>query len=275
MSDNKRMGSTSVDTSTQGIRFADGTYQTTAAVPVTSAGNTITLDNTGITMTDPFGDVFQLSQDYAFFSLDNSGGGVSVFYDGANYGASISDGNGNALLLGDGFGNFNLSNESGHAGIISASGDTCSVYGNPLFLGVAGGVGITISPSGISLDGVVVSTTPPTAGQVLTASSPTAAGWVTPAGGATKTARVDMGTIASATPSLVTTYTWPTAFADNNYTINGSVVILETPPASAATAIVCVGSIELLANGTGFNFVICNADGLSHHVIAQFIAVHD
>ena len=275
MSDNKRMGSTSVDTSTSGIRFADGTYQTTAAAPLVGAGNTIVTDSTGITMTDLFGDVFQLSQDYAFFSLNNSGGGVATFFDGTNYGASISDGNGNALLLGDGIGNFNLSNESGHAGIISASGDGCTVYGNPLFLGVAGGLGITISPSGISLGGVVLSLTPPTTGQVLTASSPTAAGWVTPSAGATKTARVDMGTIASATPSLVTMYTWPTAFADNNYTITGSVVILETPPAGAATAIVCVGSIELLANGTGFNFVICNADGISHHVMAQFIAVHD
>jgi hypothetical protein len=84
-----------------------------------------------------------------------------------------------------------------------------------------------------------------------------------------------MGTLASATPSLVTTYNWPTAFADNNYTVVGSVVIEETPPAGAATAIVCVGSIELLASGAGFNFVICNADGAPHHVIANFIAVHD
>lgn len=90
-----------------------------------------------------------------------------------------------------------------------------------------------------------------------------------------QSARVDMGVIASATPSLVTAYLWPTPFADNNYTVTGSVVILETPPASAATAIICVGSIELLANGTGFNFVICNADGLPHHVIAQFMAIHD
>jgi len=123
---------------------------------------------------------------------------------------------------------------------------------------------------------VAVSNTPPTLGQVLTAISPTAADWQTPSGGQVqKTARVDMGVIASATPSLVTAYTWPTAFADNNYTVVGSVVILETPPAGAATAIVCVGSIELLASGAGFNFVICNADGAAHHVFANFIAIHD
>ena len=90
-----------------------------------------------------------------------------------------------------------------------------------------------------------------------------------------QTARVDMGTIASATPSLVTSYTWPTPFADNNYTIAGSVVILETPPAGAATAIVCIGSIELQDGGVGINFVVCNADGVPHHVVAQFIAIHD
>jgi hypothetical protein len=127
------------------------------------------------------------------------------------------------------------------------------------------------------LNGVVVSPTPPTIGQVITATSPTTADWATPSSGGpvTKTTRVDMGTIASATPSLVTSYTWPTPFADNNYTIAGSVVILETPPAGAATAIVCIGSIELQDGGVGINFVVCNADGVPHHVVAQFIAIHD
>ena len=90
-----------------------------------------------------------------------------------------------------------------------------------------------------------------------------------------QTARVDLGTIASATPSLVISLPWTTPFADNNYTVTGQVVILETPPAGAATAIVCIGSIELQANGAGINFVVCNADGVPHHVIANFIAIHD
>jgi hypothetical protein len=84
-----------------------------------------------------------------------------------------------------------------------------------------------------------------------------------------------MGTIASATPSLVTAFTWPTPFADNFYTITGSVEILETPPAAAATEIICIGSIQKQAAGAGFNFVVCNASSGVHHVIAQFIAVHD
>jgi len=152
MSDNKRMGSTAVDTSTLGVRFADGTYQTTAAVPLSSFGNVVSSDATGITLTDAFGNTFQMTDGYAFFSLDNSGGGVSVFYDGSNYGASISDGNGNALLLGDGFGNFNLSNEPGHAGIISTAGDNCYVYGNPLYVGIAGGNGFIINTSSMTLN---------------------------------------------------------------------------------------------------------------------------
>ena len=152
MSDNKRMGSTSVDASVLGVRFADETYQLTAGVPVTDAfGNSIVTDATGITITDAFGNSFQMSDGAAYFTVDNSGGGLSMFFDGTNYGCGVSDGNGNALLLGDGFGNFNLSNEPRHAGIISTSGDTCYVYGNPLFVGVAGGFGLTISPSGVSI----------------------------------------------------------------------------------------------------------------------------
>lgn len=90
-----------------------------------------------------------------------------------------------------------------------------------------------------------------------------------------QTIRVDCGVIASATPSLVIPVLWPVAFADNNYTLTGSVVILETPPAAAATEIICIGSIELAVNGTGFSFVVCNASSGVHHVIANFFAIHD
>ena len=259
------------DTQTMYVGTLSGNIPTTTPGMVDSPS--------GITITDIFGNQLQMASTYVSYGAANSGGGVFNYFDGTLSGSSISDGQGNALLLGTlWFGqNINLTNEASHAGLINTTGDTTFVYGNPLFIGVAGGLGISISPSGIILAGVLINPAAPTTGQVLTATSPTGAGWATPAGGGaiTKTARIDMGTIASATPSLVTTFNWPTAFADNNYTIVGSVVILETPPAGAATAIVCVGSIELLASGTGFNFVICNADGLPHHVIAQFVAVHD
>ena len=149
---NKRMGGSSVDANVLGVKFSDDTYQTTAGVPIVDdLGNSIVSDATGITMTDYFGNMFQMSDGAIYFSLDNSGGGFGMFFDGTNFGISMSDGNGNALLIGDGFGNFNLSNESGHAGIISTTGDICYVYGNPLFVGVAGGFGLTISPSGVSI----------------------------------------------------------------------------------------------------------------------------
>jgi hypothetical protein len=122
-------------------------------VPVTDVfGNSIVSDATGITLTDTFGNMFQMTNGAVFFTADGSGGGFSMFFDGTNYGAGMSDGNGNALLLGDGFGNFNLSNASGHAGIISTSGDTCFVYGNPLFIGVAGGNGLTINTTDITFN---------------------------------------------------------------------------------------------------------------------------
>ena len=158
MSDNKRMGSTAVDTSTLGVRFADGTYQISAATSLSQFGNTAVSDVNGVLITDVFGNIFQMTNGYAFLSLANSGGGLSVFYDGTTYGAAVSDGNGNALLLGDGFGNFNLSNMSGNAGIISPSGDTCNVLGSPLYVGVAGGAnGLNITTSGVSIVGSVFS----------------------------------------------------------------------------------------------------------------------
>lgn len=149
-----RMGSSNVFTSTAGIKFSDGTTQSTAGVLSTDVfGNSIISDATGILMTDAHGNTFQMTDGYVFFSLAGSGGGMSMFFDGTNYGTGVSDGNGNSLLLGDGFGNLNLSNESGHAGIISTSGDTCFVYGNPLFLGVASGTGLTIVPGSVTLNG--------------------------------------------------------------------------------------------------------------------------
>ena len=63
MSDNKRMGSSNVDTSTLGIRFADGTYQTTAAVAFPAPGS-------GTWFWNMFGSTFP--QDGASLALSTS-----------------------------------------------------------------------------------------------------------------------------------------------------------------------------------------------------------
>jgi hypothetical protein len=90
-----------------------------------------------------------------------------------------------------------------------------------------------------------------------------------------KAIRVDCGTIASATPSLVIPVTWDTPFADNNYTLTYGIVILETVPAAASTELIAIGSVELAASGTGFSFAVMNQSSAPHHIIAQFIAIHD
>jgi hypothetical protein len=127
------------------------------------------------------------------------------------------------------------------------------------------------------LNEVIIDPTPPVAGDELIATDATHASWQPPSGGGkvSQAARVAMGTIASATPSAVTTLNWVTPFADNNYTVTGSVVVAETPSDGAATAICCIGMIQLLPDGAGINFVVCNADGVPHNVTAQFYAVHD
>lgn len=92
---------------------------------------------------------------------------------------------------------------------------------------------------------------------------------------ASQTARVHVGVIASATPSSIISLPWITPFIDNNYTVVGSVVVAETPSDGAATAICTIGMIQLQAAGAGINFVVCNADGVTHDVTAQFLAIHD
>jgi hypothetical protein len=74
---------------------------------------------------------------------------------------------------------------------------------------------------------------------------------------------------------LVIPVTWDTPFADNNYTLTYGIVILETVPAAASTELIAIGSVELAASGTGFSFAVMNQSSAPHHIIAQFIAIHD
>jgi hypothetical protein len=234
------MGGSSVDANVLGVRFSDNTYQNTSATA--SAGNSITQDVTGILATDVFGNILNMTNGAVSLGVAGSGGGFSSFFDGTNYGTAMSDGQGNALLLGLSFGNnFNLSNESLSSGIVNPSGALTNIYGTPVNI-----IG-TLEVNGVPVGG----------GQV------------------TKAQRVHVGVIASATPSAITTLTWTAPFADNNYTVTASVEIAETPPNGAATEIITVGSMQKSAAGAGVTFVVCNASSGVHDVTVDFIAVHD
>jgi hypothetical protein len=141
--------------------------------------------------------------------------------------------------------------------------------------------GVVVSPSlPLTFGGVTMPTGDPDLGDVLTITNaltvPQQAGWVAPAGAkVTKAQRVAVGVIASATPSAIISMPWTVPFADNNYTVVGSVAVAETPSDGAATAICCIGMLQYQAGGAGINFVVCNADGVSHNVVATFIAIHD
>jgi hypothetical protein len=249
-----------------GVTFPDATVQTTAAVTA-SGGSSIIANNAGISITDPFGGGLQTTSTFAFLGADNSGGGFSQFYNGTVWTTVAADGNGNGLFLGTGIdgSNFNLSNEATSSGIVNPSGAITNIYGTPVNI-----VGTLV------FGGVAMPSVAPTIGQVMTATSATAASWQTPSGGqVTKTASVAVGVIASATPSTIISYTWPTPFADNNYSVVGSVEVAETPSDGAATAICTIGMIQKMPGGVGINFVVCNADGVSHNVTANFIAIHN
>lgn len=90
-----------------------------------------------------------------------------------------------------------------------------------------------------------------------------------------QTVRTSFGTIGSALISLPITIDWPTAFADNNYTVMGQAVIGDSTSDGAVTSIINVASIELLPNGAGIIVTIANADSIPHIVEGHFFAIHD
>jgi hypothetical protein len=276
------MGGSNVATNTSQINFEDGTIQTSAAVGF-SGGSSIIGDATGITMSDPFGGVFTMTATQAGFTADNSGGGFNQFFNGTVWASAASDGNGNGLFLGPVFGGqqVNLSNSSGNAGLIIYGGDTTSVIGNPLFLGVSGGVGITIDPTGISLNGIGLSLIPPIAGQVLTASSPTAAAWVTPSSGSLNYKTVRSAPISFTQAGVVgpIALSFATPFADNNYTVQ--VTVLGDEVASGTPTITQFPSVGIsyiafqAVLGAGVNVWIANNDSIAHTGVIHVVAIHD
>src|ERR1035437_755121 len=276
------MGGSNVATNTSQINFEDGTIQTSAAVGF-SGGSSIIGDATGITMSDPFGGVFTMTATQAGFTADNSGGGFNQFFNGTVWASAASDGNGNGLFLGPVFGGqqVNLSNPSGNAGLIIYGGDTTSVIGNPLFLGVSGGVGITIDPTGISLNGIGLSLIPPIAGQVLTAWFPTAAAWVTPSSGSLNYKTVRSAPISFTQAGVVgpIALSFATPFAHNNYTVQ--VTVLGDEVASGTPTITQFPSVGISyiafqsVLGAGVNVWIANNDSIAHTGVIHVVAIHD
>ena len=292
-----RMGS-NIYTATSGLKFSDGTTQLTAAsdtaTGLDNAGNTETLSDTGINVTDVFGNQFIMQDGLAGLIVNNGGD----FFAGTGF-AGVGDGSGDSLLFGLNNQNISLGNQHNTSGFINPEvggpglGDTSLVLGNPVQIGSLTGSAVfpVVNPAtNLSISaadgttvtgtfkygGVTMPTVAPTAGQVLTATSATVAGWANPAGGPViKSQRVHVGVVASATPSAITTLTWASPFADNNYTVIASVTIAETPPNGAATEIITVGSMQLSASGVGLTFVVCNASSGVHDVTVNFLAQHD
>ena len=250
---------------------------------VASGGSSIVANSTGITITDPFGGSINSSATQAGISAANSGGGFGQFLNGSTWVTTLADGNGNGLFLGPVFGGqqINLSNSSGNAGMVVTTGDSNNVFGNPLFLGVSGGVGITISPFGIFLNGIALSLTPPTAGQVLTASSPTAAGWVTPSGFGLncKTVRSVATSFTQGGVTGPIALTFATPFADNNYTVSVTVLGDEVAPGTPTVTQNPSVGIEYTtlqtSVGAGVNVWITNNDSIAHTGIIHVVAIHD
>ncbi len=258
-----------------GLLFADGTEQHTRAI-IAAEGSSATLDATGITLIDPFGGTLATTAVSASFGAADSGGGFSQFFNGTVWNSGIGDGNGNSLLLGMGYGNnYDLSNEAVSSGIVNPSGALTNIYGTPVnIIGSlqVNGVPVTSGATGPTGPIGLTGDTGPTGATGATGATGPAGGG---SGQVTKSQRVHVGVIASATPSAITTLTWAVPFADNNYTVVASVTLAEVTPNGAATEIITVSSMQLSAAGAGLTFVVCNASSGVHDVTVNFIAVHD
>lgn len=249
--------------------------------PITNEGSTISLDATGISMTDPFGNVFSMDAHQVGFS--SPGGGFNMLFNGTDWISITADSSGNALFLGAAFPGqqINLTNPPGNAGLMVFTGDTTSILGNPLFLGVNGGLGITIDPTGISLNGIKLSLTPPTAGQVLEASSPTAAEWVTPAGGGSLNYKVVRSAPTAFTQGGIVgpiVLSFATPFADNNYTLSVTVEGDEAAPGTPTLTqypSVGISYIVRQAGGAGVTVWVSNNDSIAHTGVISVVAIHD
>jgi hypothetical protein len=161
------------------------------------------------------------------------------------------------------------------SGAITAFNDITSGTNITATMTVGTGASLVVSGTGVveatQLWLVLINSTPPTAGQVLTATSPTAASWLVPGGSFDREQRfgttlVNAGTLSS---MIVCTFTIP--FADNNYTAEVSAELGEV----LSTAGVKVAGFTKQAAGAGLNVWIENNDSINHNVTVHVFARHD
>jgi hypothetical protein len=144
----------------------------------------------------------------------------------------------------------------------------------------------TVAPVN-TVDGVTISGTPST-GQVVTATSATTADWATPSGGGlTKGAGAGQyQTVRSVATSFTQggitgpiALTFGTAFADNNYTVQVTIVSEEVAPETdtiAAYPQVGIAYVNFQATaGVGLNVWVGNQDSGAHTGYVHVTAIHD
>jgi hypothetical protein len=128
---------------------------------------------------------------------------------------------------------------------------------------------------------VAIDPTPPTTGQVLTATAPGAASWQA-AGGSS----LNYKTIRSAPTSFTQggvvgpiAMSFSTPFADNNYTVQVTVLGDEVAPGTpTVTQFPSVGISYIAFQsvlGAGVNVWICNNDSIAHTGVIHVTAIHD
>jgi hypothetical protein len=80
--------------------------------------------------------------------------------------------------------------------------------------------------------------------------------------------------ITTATQGGPYTINFPTAFADNNYTVEVTLVLGEGVTV-AVTSIVSIADVQLQAAGVGVIVTVSNADSITHNVTIHVVARHD
>ena len=308
---NKRMGGSSVDANVNGVRYSDGTYQITAATGGPPGGveggiqfnnssefggstfqyaptnNQITdvVGATGIVM----GDLYPPSPGFIAGFL--AGGNVYLGVAGAGMGYTVSRG-GNFLVV-DNAGNsaeMSLVNPSTfvagspNIALVPASGSPSYFEQGLLVIGgsISGFASIQVAAAAGTPNPLQLPLVTGTAGQVLSTNgaNPQQLSWTTPSGSLNyKTVRSAPTSFTQAGVVGPIAMSFATPFADNNYTVEVTVLGDEVAPGTpTVTQFPSVGVSYIAFQtvlGAGVNVWVCNNDSIAHTGVIHVVAIHD
>jgi hypothetical protein len=219
-----------------------------------------------------------LNSDAILTMLDGTGGDSATFFVGGNESnIALSDLAGDQMSVGVNAGTCLVTlqdSTSAHPNVtLQSSGGLPFVV-----LQTAAATFKSFIGQGTGLGGPTTFNLPPTdgtAGQFLQADGTGSTNWKGLSDSpSTQTVRDGPHAIVTATQGGPYTINFTTPFADNNYTVQVTLVCSEAVTV-AVTSIVSVADVQLQAAGVGVIVTVANADSITHNVTIHVTAIHD